>query len=221
MSEFFTYSAIHEKHFIEHGERLDVKKGHPIVWDNTKVPWVFFLQKGRMKLALPTVSGPSSILGYMIPGMTFAQPGAYFEPISEGVIYEAVMPSTLYRIEIETFYTELDHNHELAKEWLWGVLKNQKAMVERIAYQGERGIRARVIRWLLFMAKYYGDTKGNSCEIYIPLTQEVIGQFVNATRESINKTLSEIIKSGLITIEKKQITIVDIEKLKKTLLTLD
>lgn len=213
MSEFFTFGKVNEAYFKAKGEKIQYKKGFPLVWDKEKVPWVFFLTDGLVRVSLQSTSGPEILIGYFLPGMTFAQSGSSFDIVTKGITYETSTPSTIYRIPIDEFFKDIESNHELTQELLVSAFRNQILLVERIGYQGEKGIKAKFIKWLLFMAKYYGNTNGKEVEIYIPLTQETIGQFVNATRESINKTMSDLAKSGLIQTHKKKITILDLDKL--------
>ena len=63
------------------------------------------------------------------------------------------------------------------------------------------------------MAKYYGNKQQDVITIDIPLTQELIAEFVHATRESVGVVMRKLEQAKLITSKNKLITINDFNKL--------
>lgn len=86
-----------------------------------------------------------------------------------------------------------------------------------VIYLGENRIHNRCVRWLMLMARYYGEQTDEGVRIMVPLTQDTIANFLHVSRESISKTLREFTKGGHITIRKKQITIKNVDGLKDLL----
>ncbi|MFN3188198.1 MAG: Crp/Fnr family transcriptional regulator [Candidatus Paceibacteria bacterium] len=213
MSEFFNFSQLFENCFFEHGELIEYKKGQHIVWQKDKSEWVFFSQEGLVRVSFTLLDKSHRIIGYFTPGAVFAQIGSFWGKHDGTLSYIAEIPTKVYRMKRQTFLKCLKDNPDAMQEYLQMTLRNQIFLIDRVVYQGEKGLTAKCVRWLLFMAKYYGKSKGNRCEINVPLTQETAANFLNATRESINVTLRELEKEGYIELATKKITIKKMKEL--------
>ena len=99
-------------------------------------------------------------------------------------------------------------------DWL---LKTQILLIERVIYQGEGTLHRKYLRWLLFVAKFYGISNGNECVIQIPLTHQTVANLLHTTRESISRIATELVNDGTIVVNKKRITIRDIEAIESSL----
>lgn len=217
MKSFFAYSKIHENYFKERGEKISYKKNQYLVWRNDDSPWVFFLIEGTIKISCSLSDGSSRLVGYFIPGMTFAKSGSFFSDSGGNLEYTADSPATVYRVPREEFLLKIKQDPVLAQEYMNMLLKNQIFLVDRIIYQGEKTVRLKLLRWLLFMTKYYSNENCNPCTIEIPLTQDTIANFLHVTRESVSTLLNQFESEKLISVKKKKITITDVDKIKKLL----
>ncbi len=215
MSSVFTYSKIHETYFHANGERVEYKKDYPLLWSKDRSPWVFFLEQGIIKANVVSNNTFETLLGYFLPGSTFAQSGSFFGLITENVVFEALTPSVLYRVHQEDFLDKLDSDHEFCRDYSQTIAKYNLFLIDRISYQNEKGIRLKALKWLSFMAKYYGEPKDNGYLIYIPMTQETIAKFLHCTRESANKAFSELKNDGLVSTQKRQLLIHDIDAIQE------
>lgn len=206
--------------FETHGQIVQFQKGHYIVTATNPSPWVFMIKEGHALSYSTFKDGTDRILSFIPPGMPFAQLGSFFSTDSSGLEYRSVGKSTIYRVPRELFIKELSKNKAFKDDYIQSLLRNQMHLVDRILYQGEKDIYTRTIRWILFMNKYYGaanDSEGASWTIAVPLTQEIAGNFMYITRESVSGSFRKLTKQGLITTRKKLITIPDINALRAEL----
>lgn len=217
MSEFFSYSKPFRRLFIEYGEIAEYTKKQHIVWHKDKSDWVFFLDTGFVTISFSIPSHNNRIIGYFTPGVIFAQAGSFFAQHDRPVSYTAETAVTTYRMPQTKFFKLIRENPAFMSEYLNMMLRNQLYLIDRIIYQGEKGIYLKCARWLLFMAKYYGKVTDNQCEITIPLTQETIADFLHTTRESVNGILHRFVDAKIITTKTKKITITNIKKLQQLL----
>lgn len=221
MSEFFLYSKVHGAYFKKHGQKLTYKKGHYLATPQDKNPWVYFLDDGIVRICFSFEAGQERLLGYFIPGMTFAQSGSFFDQEEGGLEYVANTDISVYRISRDDFFEQLRINPEFNQDYVSSLLRNQLYLVDRIVYLGEKRVYARCIRWLQLISKFYGEsqTKGGSkgSVITVPMTQDTIADFLHVTRESVSTCLTKLRKKGLISIKHKVITIPDLAKLKAEL----
>lgn len=215
MLNFFKFSKYHQAFFKKHGELVTYKKGQQLVRPKDASPWVYFLEKGVIKATFFVEDGSERILGFITEGSTFAKSGSFFNRDSENLVYETINNAILYRVPTDFFLEKLKTDHKLLHDYLQYVARNNIYLIDRIVYQGSKGTGLKFIKWLLFMENYYGKGNGESSFITIPLTQDDMANFLHTTRESINKTISRLVKQKLIKIEKKQIHILDVPKLLK------
>lgn len=217
MSSFFHFSKVHQQYFKKYGQLVSYKRGQYLVWAADENPCVFHLSSGSVRVAFGFNDGDDRILGFFVPGMTFAQSGSFFNDDGGRLEYIAHDEVKAYRISREDFLRQVSSDQEFANDYVNALSRNQVFLIERIIYQAERGIKRKYLRWLLFMAKYYGRKNGQTCFITIPLTQSAIANFLNATRESVNTITNALIDEGFISIEKKHIIIHSSQKIHKVL----
>ena len=89
--------------------------------------------------------------------------------------------------------------------------KNEIDSFFRCLNRTQKQITGRVADALLFL---YNDIYEKK-EFDIPLTREEFGNYIDTTRESVSRVLTEFQKDGLITINDKKFNILEEEKLKK------
>lgn len=204
---FFQYLDVHAKYFKNHGQKITYPKDSFLVSIHDQSPWVFFLDSGTVQIIFGISSGTDRLIGYFIPGMTFAQSGSFYGNSSEALEYKAITPVTVYRILRQDFFQRLTNNSQFYMEYQDAILRNQIYLIDRIVYQGEQSIEKKFIRWIFFMIKYYSSESSNQYKIFVPLTQDDIANFLHVTRASINKLITHHKKAGLLSVKKKIITI--------------
>jgi CRP/FNR family transcriptional regulator, cyclic AMP receptor protein len=73
----------------------------------------------------------------------------------------------------------------------------------------------RVAKQLLALAERFGTSPGGTVRVTHDLTQEEIAQLVGASRETVNKALSDFVQRGWISLEGKTFVIHDPERLSR------
>lgn len=217
MSDFFRYSKPFEYFFLEHGERVKYEKTQHLVWSKDDCDWIFFLEKGLVEVSFSLPDDTHRILGYFVPGAVFAKSGSFINNPDGALSYKANTDVTVLRMKYKKFRSHLSKHPALMEEYMNMTLRNQIFLIDRVVYQGEKGLYLKCARWLLFMAKYYGKKNGRGVDIYVPIKQETAADFLHTTRESTNVVLRRLEKEGFIKLATKKISIVDIKKLRKLL----
>ncbi len=215
MSEFFKYSKNLEYLFAEHGEVINYEENQHLVWNKDKCPWVFFLKEGLVKVTFNFSEKDTRLIGYFVPGHIFAQSGSFIGEYDGRLSYTAKTKTKVYRMKHSIFIKLTKKYPEVMNEYLDMTLRNQLLLIDRVVYQGEKGLYLKCVRWLLFMAKYYGKTTKDHVEIIVPMTQETAANFLHTTRESLNVMLRKLEKEEIISTKHKKIEILKLSKLKK------
>jgi len=208
LNSFFDHQATHEAYFRAHGTKIVYKKGQYIVTPHDDSPWVHFLAEGYVNASFGSYDGTERLLGFFLPGMSFAKIGSFFQRDDGNLQYCAVSPVTVYRIRQEDFLGQLTKDSAFNAEYTNWLLKVQILLIERIVFLAQPTMRQRVLHWLVFMKKYYGEASTDTtCRIAIPLTQDIIGSFLHTTRESVGIILRDLQRDKIISIDNKYITI--------------
>jgi CRP-like cAMP-binding protein len=74
-------------------------------------------------------------------------------------------------------------------------------------------IPARLAKQLLWLAGNHGTEAGTRVRIDLKLSQQELGDFIGATRESVNKNLRDWSRSGFINHERDYLEILDLDAL--------
>lgn len=217
MNSFFGYNSVHEKFFKAHGNTVPFKRGQYLVAAMDESPWVFFLADGLVKVQFGFNNGTERLIGYFLPGMTFAQSGSFFSDSGGELEYIAATPNSVYRIRREVFLQQLQVDLDFSSAYLDMILKNQIFLIERIVYQGENTVEKKFLRWLLFMMKYYGQESAGTCQIMIPITQTEIANFLHTSRVSVSNAMIPLCDKQVISITSKYITVHDAARIKALL----
>ena len=203
----FVYLKSHETFFKKHGRRFEYGKNQYVLRGDDPSIYVFFLTEGLAKLSFSGSHHDERIVGFFLPGMNFAQTRSFFEADGGGLEVTTVTPSILYRVSIEEFLKELSTNTAFKDDYLQQLMRNQIYLLDRTIYMGEVDIYHRMVRWLVLMAKYYGEPVDKGIKITPQLTQATICNFLHASRESVSSTLKRLSADEVISITKKQITV--------------
>lgn len=214
---FFGYSKSQEDYFAKNGQRIVYGNKRYIVTSTDNDQWVYFLKEGLVRVSYTLLDGKERLIGYFVPGVTFAKSGSFFDSPDGTLEYTTRDKSVLYRLPQDKFTSELKKNEKLSSDYMNMVLRNQIYLIDRVVYQGENGIHRKLLRWLLFMAKYYGDVNNDSAQIVFSLSQEEIANFLHVTRVSVNNILGFYTSNGVIDIKGRKINITSIERIKKLL----
>lgn len=202
--------------FIEHGQKMHYSKRQTFVRADDPQPWVYFLEEGAVEASYVFDYNESKILGYFPPNAVFSQNKLFYE--SDGdLTYTTIEPTIIYRLHRDEFLRQIETNMDFVKDYLRNTLIIRIFTTDMVIYQGEQTATNRALRWLLVMAKYYGEETSEGVQIQIPLTQDVIANFLHISRESVSKRLREFVRAGYMSVDKKLITVHSVETLKKVL----
>ena len=215
MSSYFTNSPVIQAVFEREGELVTYEKGQHVVWHKDESSWVYHLVSGHVRVCFNLSDDVSRMIGFFAPGSVFAQNGSFFQRDNGGLSYTAETEAVTRRISRQRFFELVESSPEFAREYLGIILRNQLFLIDRIVYQGEKGLYAKFLRWLSFMARYYGTNAGTSVFIDIPISQETIADFLHATRESVNVTMRRLVREGVISVSHKRISILDTNDLER------
>lgn len=218
MDDIFQISDSHRTFFEAVGEKLEYPRGRIASWSNDKQSWAYFLSAGCIKTACSYADGSDKVLGYLQPGSTFSQASTAFNHGGRGEMeFFALRDCTIYRVKVEEFWEQLQIDKAFSNDFLMMQLRDEMMMVDHIILLGEHDLERRFTRWLLMMAKFYGETEKDQVLITMPQTHSEIAAWLGLSRETVGKLVRKFIKHGFISLKQKRLRIGSLEQLEDIL----
>jgi DNA-binding response OmpR family regulator len=188
------------------------KKKYSIYNEGSFPRGMYFIQKGKVKTFLSNEDGKDYINGLYNDGDFFGYL-SLFEDSAYRETAETLEESEIYFIPKEDFFTLLVSNREVAKRFIKMLSNNLVEMEDRILKLAYNSVRKRVAESLVMLEKTYNTL--NHLPFTISMGREDIANIVGTSTETVIRALSDFKDENIIAIKGRNISIVDLEKLKK------
>ena len=113
-------------------------------------------------------------------------------------------------IDANTFKTFIKENGDFSYEIIVELCRNEINLFNKCVNLAQKNASGRLADAILMFYNEIYHTK----TFRMPLTRKELGDYVDTTRESVSRILSEFMTDGIIKLDKKEITILDFNKLK-------
>ncbi|MBA2278900.1 Crp/Fnr family transcriptional regulator [Candidatus Saccharibacteria bacterium] len=197
------------------GTRLAYRRGEFIIRPGETPPGIFYIELGNVKAYDITKYGEENLLiirkEHELFPLIWAITGQ-----ERHVIYEAMTPTTVWRIDRKKFLAHLKNKGETLAPLLDMTIEMYRIHSERIINLEYRSVRERLISFLLTMSNRFGKETIMGLTINVPLRQQDIASSINASRETTSRELTALEKKGLITTQ-GLIVLKDVDKLRSFL----
>ncbi len=192
-----------------------IKKGNTIFYQGDETNRLTYIKKGFVKLyqtaedgrePVVYLYGPQSILG--LRALT-SEDHAYWHSS------EALTDCEVITINAEEYKDILSVNPEYIIDLLYLFIQRLNYTERRLYGFITAETTSRVASFLYDCMLRFGEKKGGKVNIPIPLTHQLISEFVGSARESVTVALNKLVKQGIITHSRGEITIINKSKLKE------
>ncbi len=188
-------------------------KGHLVFIEGDTGEAIFILKKGLVKLAKRTEDGREHILQFIHPGEVFAEV-VLFDNGEYPVTAEVQKDSLIGVIRNKDMEQLIGSHPDIAIAILRIMGKRLRIAQERAVSLALNDVRRRLIFILLEMAAEYGKKMEEGIVIDFALTNQELASMIGTSRESANRIISDLKKSGLVDVNRRQIIIKDRQKLR-------
>ena len=199
---------------ISSGRRRRFSKGDSLFNEGSRSERVMILIEGRAKVARATEDGKEAMLALRGPGDLLGEMSVFGgEPHSaSATALEDCDALVLTRTEFTSFLEEYPRAALVLLSMLTERLRDaDDKRADFLAYDAE----SRVARGLVELAERFGEPTDAGLRIRVALSQEELGGWLGASRESVSKALHRMRSRGWIETHRRGITVVDIEALKR------
>ncbi len=180
-----------------HARTLTVPKGSPLYLPNDPGASIYFLKSGRIKVIRISLDGRECILDIVEPGEIFGEMSILDEEPEE-IMAEALEDACVCAIPAAGLRRLIQSKPELALGIARLLGQRRRKLESRLQSLVFQKVPGRLANLLLELSREYGVPDSRGTLLHIRLSQQEIGNLIGASRESVNSTLSDFRRQGLV-----------------------
>jgi len=184
--------------------RRQLDGGEVLFQKGDKGDALFGVRRGRVRIETGTAAGGRLTLNVLGPGDLFGEV-ALFDGLPRTADAIAAEASELFMVRRSDFLAYLEREPRIAVRLLEMLCQRIRWISDRMEEAVLLPLHARLARRLCMLADDFGS------EVHI--SQEELGVYVGAARESVNRQLQEWRRAGIIELRRGRISLLDIERL--------
>jgi CRP/FNR family transcriptional regulator, cyclic AMP receptor protein len=192
-----------------------VVRGHVVFQEGEKGDRLFVVLDGKIKISRAAADGRENLLAVLGPGEMFGEL-SLFDPGPRTATATAITESTLASLDHDDLRPLLLAQPTVAAQFLRALAERLRRTNEAMADLVFSDVPGRVAKALLDLAERFGDESSDGVLVRHDLTQEELAQLVGASRETVNKALSEFANRGWIRLEGRSVLLLDRERLARS-----
>lgn len=189
-----------------------VVRGHVVFQEGEKGDRLFVVLDGKVKISRAAADGRENLLAVLGPGEMFGEL-SLFDPGPRTATATAITESTLASLDHDDLRPLLLAQPTVAAQLLRALAQRLRRTNEAMADLVFSDVPGRVAKALLDLAERFGDESAEGVLVRHDLTQEELAQLVGASRETVNKALSEFANRGWLRLEGRSVLLIDRERL--------
>jgi CRP/FNR family cyclic AMP-dependent transcriptional regulator len=189
-----------------------VTRGHVVFEEGDEGDRLFIILDGKVKISRAAGDGRENLLAVLGPAEMFGEL-SLFDPGPRTATASAVTDANLASLDHDDLRPLLLEQPGVAVQLLRALAQRLRRTNEAMADLVFSDVPGRVAKTLLDLAEKFGTPEDEGVRVNHDLTQEELAQFVGASRETVNKALSEFANRGWIRIEARTVLILDPQRL--------
>lgn len=174
----------------------EFRNGQSVFSQGDPADAVFYLQKGRIKLAVTSQRGKEGVIGMVEPGQFFGESSLVAGHPLRMASATSVGRSNVLRFEKEAVVRMLHENPEFADHFVSYALARTVRVEEDLVDQLFNSTEKRLARVLLLLANFGQD--GKPQPVIPRISQETLSQMVGASRSRVSSFLNKFRDLGFI-----------------------
>jgi len=189
-----------------------VRKGEVLFHEGQPGDQLFLIIEGKVKLGHASADGRESLMAVLGPGEMFGEL-SLFDPGPRAASATALTEARVVRLDNAQLMPWLAGRPEVAASLLQALARRLRRTNEAMADLVFSDVPGRVAKALMELGEKFGTMVSGGLLVTHDMTQEEIAQLVGASRETVNKALADFAQRGWISLESRQVLILDVERL--------
>jgi CRP/FNR family transcriptional regulator, dissimilatory nitrate respiration regulator len=168
---------------------------------------------GQVKLAFISPQGSEKVVEIVGPGFSFGEALMFME-MPYIVMAETLADSLLLHVSKQVVFDEIERNPTFARKMLAGLSRRLHGLINDVeAYSLQSGTQ-RVIGYLLRQDQELAAANA-PYSVMLPTSKAIVASRLNLTPEHFSRILHELADRGLISIDGREVKILDVSKLRE------
>ncbi|HEV2889070.1 MAG TPA: Crp/Fnr family transcriptional regulator [Frankiaceae bacterium] len=169
---------------------------------------------GKVKITRTSSDGRENAIAILGPGDLLGELAIFDSQQTRGATATAVNDTTLASLARDDFLSWLADHPQVSLELLRGLAVRLRQTNEALADLVFTDVPGRIAKTLLGLGERFGSPSGDGgVRVAHDLTQEELAQLVGASRETVNKALSDFAARGWIRLDGRAVVLLDTERL--------
>jgi CRP-like cAMP-binding protein len=167
---------------------------------------LFMLITGQVKLAVNSPQGTEKVIGIIGPGESFGEAIIFLDQAAFPIYAQATTDSQLLLIPKQVIFNLLERDMTVSRKMLAGLSVRNRQLVQDIESVALLTSTQRLIGYLLQISAGTNATG----RVTLPASKTMIASLLNLTPETLSRTMLKLQQQGLIEVNGKEITIIDL-----------
>jgi len=190
----------------------DVDRGHVVFSEGDAGDRLFVVLDGKVKISRTANDGRENLLTVLGPAEMFGEL-SLFDPGPRTATATAVTRSRLASLDHDDLRPVLLERPNVSVHLLRALAQRLRRTNEAMADLVFSDVPGRVANALLGLSEKFGVEDAEGIRVQHDLTQEELAQLVGASRETVNKALSDFATRGWLRLEGRTVLLLDASRL--------
>ncbi|MFD0696845.1 Crp/Fnr family transcriptional regulator [Paenibacillus sp. GCM10027628] len=191
-----------------------VKKGTILFLEGDEGEELFLIKSGVVKI-YRLDEAKEIILALFREGDFFGEMSLISTGLTRSATAETLEVCTLYALKRSSFVQFMEKSPKLCLKLLETTMDRLRRANEQIYDLTFLGVRSRIMKTIIRLSEQHGISTAEGLVINVKLTHQQLANMVGTVRESVTKVLQELLDEGAIQIDKKMITLKNIDAIKR------
>ncbi|MBD8497841.1 Crp/Fnr family transcriptional regulator [Paenibacillus arenosi] len=188
------------------------KKNHTIIYEEDTNRDIFIIRSGFVKV-YRIEEDKEFIFNFFFPGETVGEVEA-IDPASARIAsIEAMDNVQAWMLSGEDFMHLTERYPSILRRAYCQLVDNIRVLNRKICYLSFMDVRRKCANLLLDLSTNLGTEDSGYIQIQYKFPHHVLANMIGVTRESLSKTLKEFQDEGIISVNQKTITIMNLKKM--------
>lgn len=204
------FTACHEEELARLAERAveqRYEKGQMLFQRGDPCQGMYVLVYGRVKIAIVARQGTEKVIEIIHPSQSFGEAVMFLEQ-PYPVMAQAVEDSLVLFIPADTLFAALDEDSRLARRMLAGLSMRLRTLLRDVETYTLESAVERVVGYLLNSLE-----GGDDDVVNLPVNKQTLASRLNLTPETFSRVLHQLSDAGLISVNGREITLIDLNRL--------
>jgi CRP/FNR family transcriptional regulator, dissimilatory nitrate respiration regulator len=189
---------------------LNARRGEMITRRGVQLPGVLVLSSGSVKLSLRSTEGEERVLRIVAAGEAFGEPTAL---LGKPCLYDAVAltDAKLLSVPATAIFALLARDRRFGRFMVMVLAaRSYTVLAEFEAATTQRGAQ-RLAGYLTSLAT--GSPPRRACSVQLPVSKTVVAALLGMKKETLSRLLHQFTADGIIGVARREISILDRERL--------